>query len=695
MIDSISGVPARMGVAVLGLVLVAGAAVARPTEPATSAGKGGLIPREAIFGNPDRSGTQMSHDGKYISYLAAVDGVMNIWVAPSDDLSKAKAITAEKTRGIRNYFWAFDNAHVLYTQDNGGDENWRVYAVDVTSGASKDLTPMKGVAAQINTVSEKFPNEVLVGLNNRIPQLHDVYRINIATGEKTLAFQNEGYVGITFDDNFVPRFGQKMLPDGSMAIDKIGQDGKGELFDSIPADDTLTTGMSGFDKTGNIVYVNDSRGRDTGALFARDLTTGKTTLIAEDSRADVGGTLVHPTQKTIQAVEFNYTRAEWKVLDKSIQADLDYLKTVADGEINIQSRTQDDKHWLVSFMMDNGPVRVYRYDRDEAGKPGKATFLFTNRKSLEGLALAKMHPQVITARDGMKLVSYLSLPTVADKDGNGKPDTGPVPMVLLVHGGPWARDEWGYNPYAQWLTNRGYAVLMVNFRGSTGFGKTYVNAGNREWAGKMHNDLIDAVDWAVKEKIADKSKVAIMGGSYGGYATLVGLTFTPDVFACGVDIVGPSNINTLLSTIPAYWAPMKKMFSTRVGDYDTEDGKKFLESKSPLTIVDKIKKPLLIGQGANDPRVKQAEADQIVAAMQAKNIPVTYVLFPDEGHGFARPVNSMAFNAVVEGFLAKNLGGAAQPIGDDLGKSTAQIKVGADFVPGLAEAVQKAQSSGK
>jgi len=298
-----------------------------------------------------------------------------------------------------------------------------------------------------------------------------------------------------------------------------------------------------------------------------------------------------------------------------------------------------------------------------------------------------MWPQELRSRDGKTLVSYLTLPAHADADSDGRADR-PVPLVLLVHGGPWARDAYGYSSYDQWLANRGYAVLSVNFRGSTGFGKDFTNAGDGEWAAKMHDDLIDAVEWAVAEGVTTQDKVAIMGGSYGGYATLVGLTFTPDTFACGVDIVGPANLNTLLSTVPPYWASFYQQLVRRMGDPQTEEGKAWLTERSPLTRVDAIRKPLLIGQGANDPRVKQDESDQIVNAMTAKDIPVTYVLFPDEGHGFARPENNKAFNAVTEGFLAECLGGRAQPIGGDFARSSITVPTGADGVPGLAEALR-------
>jgi dipeptidyl aminopeptidase/acylaminoacyl peptidase len=376
------------------------------------------------------------------------------------------------------------------------------------------------------------------------------------------------------------------------------------------------------------------------------------------------------------------------VLDPAIGEDLKYLQSVTDGEISVMSRTSDDSRWIVGYMKDNGPVRFYAYNRPARS----ATFLFTNRPELESSKLARMHPQAIKSRDGLTLVSYLSLPVWTDPDEDGRP-ASPLPTILLVHGGPWGRDEWGYDSLHQLLANRGYAVLSVNFRASTGFGKKFVNAGNKEWGGKMHDDLVDAVNWAVMSGVADAKKTAIMGGSYGGYATLVGLTSTPDLFAAGVDIVGPSNLVTLLNTIPPYWAPQLDLFTTRVGDHRTPEGRKLLESRSPLTHVDRISKPLLIGQGANDPRVKQAESDQIVSAMQAKKIPVTYTLFPDEGHGFARPENNIAFMAIAEAFLARHLGGRVEPIGDGFKGSSVTVPQGADLVPGLAQALTPAAPS--
>ncbi len=655
---------------------------AAAAEPAAVAGTP-LIPRQVLFGNPDKASARLSHDGSKLSYLAPRDGVLNVFVGPVDDPDAAQPVTNDKQRGIRIYFWAYDNQHVLYLQDSKGDENWHVYSVDLASGETKDLTPLEKVNAQIEGVSDRFPGEIIVGLNDRDPQFHDLYRVNLATGDRELLEKNTEFAGYVVDDDFKVRFASKMMPDGSLQYFEPDGNGGWKEYVNVGPDDTLTTQIAGFDKTGRKLYLTDSRDRNTSALVQIDLDSDEQKVLAENDKADVGGVIAQPTEKNIQAVSFDYLRPEWQVLDPAIQPDMDYLKTVADGELQVTSRTQDDKLWIAAYVMDDGPIRYYLYDRPNK----KATFLFTNRKALEGQPLVKMHPVVIKSRDGMDLVSYLSLPKASDPDNTGRPQQ-PLPLVLLVHGGPWGRDAWGYDTEHQLLANRGYAVLSVNYRGSTGLGKEFTNAGNKQWAAKMHDDLIDAVDWAIDQKIADPQKVAIMGGSYGGYATLVGLTFTPDKFACGVDIVGPSNLFTLLSTIPPYWAPMIQLFKDRVGDPTTDEGRKLLGERSPLNLVEKIERPLLIAQGANDPRVKQAEADQIVAAMKEKKIPLTYVLFPDEGHGFARPENNLAFYAVAEAFLSKQLGGRYEPIGDDFEHSTITVPEGADQVPGLADAIK-------
>jgi dipeptidyl aminopeptidase/acylaminoacyl peptidase len=643
-----------------------------------------VIARDVLFGNPDKANPQISPDGTQLAHLAEVDGVMNVWVGPVDKPEAARAVTQDRQRGIRNYQWTYHRDLLLYTQDKDGDENWHVYATDVRSQKTTDLTPLKGVQARIVQVSHKRPGEVLLAINDRKAELHDVYLVDLKTGERKRVVENTGYLGFVADDDLKVRLAMRVTPDGGSELFKLTPGGDWSLCGSIPAEDMLTTQPVGFDAGGKNVLMVDSRGRDTGALFLWNPEDGGKKQLAADPRCDLDDVLQHPTRKSAQAVSFTYDRKKWQVLDPSIQADMDYLATVCGGDAEVGSRTLDDARWIVSYVVDNGPVRFYLYDRPAK----KARFLFTNRSRLEGLPLARMHPVVIRSRDGMNLVSYLSLPAWTDGDADGRPDR-PLPMVLLVHGGPWGRDDWGLNPMHQWLANRGYAVLSVNFRSSTGMGKRFVNAGNGEWAGNMHNDLLDAVEWAVDGRIAERAKVAIMGGSYGGYATLVGLTFTPEVFACGVDIVGPSNIATLLASIPPYWKPMRDMFHSRVGNPETEEGRRLLQERSPLTHVAKIRRPLLIGQGANDPRVKQAESDQIVKAMKDRNIPVTYVLYPDEGHGFRRPENGKSFNAVIEAFLAQHLGGRSEPVGDDFRGSTIQVPEGADQVPGLAEALKK------
>jgi dipeptidyl aminopeptidase/acylaminoacyl peptidase len=625
---------------------------------------------------------RLSRDGSQLAYLAPLDGVLNVWAGPADQPEAMKPVTDDTGRGIRMFAWAYTNQHILYIQDKGGDENWHLYSVDLKSGQIKNLTPLEGVQAQVQAASPDAPDEVIVGLNDRNEQLHDLYRININSGERQLIQQNDGYMNFVLDEAYNIRFANRPRPDGGFDMLRVTDGDEWPLFMEVPGSDLLTTNVIGFDRSGDTLYMTASSGRDTAALYAVDPETGERRLLAEDTHSDAGDTMIHPTEKRIQAVSFNYVRKEWRVLDESIEQDLAFLKTVADGEVEIVSRTLDDQTWLAAYLMDDGPVRYYRFDRQEM----TADFLFTDRLALEDQPLVKMHSAIVRSRDGLDLVCYYSLPSGSDSNGDGRPDQ-PLPMVLFIHGGPWARDAWGYHPYHQWLANRGYVVLGINFRGSTGFGKSFVNAGDLEWGAAMHDDILDGVAWAVEQGIADPELVAITGGSYGGYATLAGMTFTPETFACGVDIVGPSNLITLVESIPPYWQPMIELFTNRMGDHRTEEGRALLKERSPLTYVDRIQRPLLIGQGANDPRVKQAESDQIVTAMQEKDIPVTYVLYPDEGHGFARPENNLSFLAVTEAFMAPILGGRSEPIGADFEGSTISVPTGAEEVPGLAEAL--------
>lgn len=664
-----------------------------------------LIPRRVLFGNPDRVMAQISPDGRYISSVAPVDGVLNVWVAPADQPEKARPVTNDTVRGIRSYGWTYDGRHLLYLQDIGGDENWHIYRVDLEaddpSTSAVDLTPYDGVRAELSGISPDVPDEILVGLNDREPQLHDLYRVELATGERTLVIENEGFMGYLTDNTYRVRYGARMNPDGTTDYLKY-VDGDWQPFIHINDEDNLTTQPRGLNRAGDTLYMVDSRGRDTAALVAVDVATDEATMLADGSdgegTADAEGVLIHPLTGEPQAVSFNYTKARWTILDDSIADDLTFIRSALaaegfDAEIDVVDRTLDDQVWIVASHRDTGPVRYYRYDRNGGGDAngeadkGSLTFLFSGRTAIEDAPLTRMHPVVITARDGLELVAYYSLPrwTVNDQNADAPVPNEPLPTVLYVHGGPWHRDTWGYEPFHQLMANRGYAVISVNFRGSTGFGKSFVNAGNNEWGAKMHDDLLDTVDWAVEQGIADRDRVAIMGGSYGGYATLAGLTMTPEVFACGVDIVGPSNLHTLLDSVPEYWRPMIEMMYTRVGNPNTEEGAALLTERSPLTHVDRIQRPLLIAQGANDPRVKQAESDQIVEAMQAKGIPVTYVLYPDEGHGFARPENNLSFVAVAEAFLAHHLDNDRfEPVPESFAGSSIEIVTGADGIPGLS-----------
>ena len=648
-----------------------------------------MVSRKQLFGNPEKAHARISPDGTKLAYLAPLDGVLNVWVGPADDPSAAKPVTRDDHRGIRSFFWAYTSVHVLYPQDMDGDEDWHIYSVNLDTDAIKDLTPIDKIAARIQGVSRKFPKEILVGINDRDKrQLLDIYRVNIDTGERALMQENPGFAGFMVDDDYRVRFALTFTPDAGHVYLKPDSEGEWKEFVRIDAADAMTTHPVGFDKSGERYYMLDSRGRDKSALTVVNLETGDEEVLAESERADIDGAVVHPTEKNVQAVTITHARQEWKILDASIEPDMEYLGGVADGEIQITSRTLDDQKWTVVYLMDDGPTRFYLYDRSARN----ATFLFTDQPKLEDLPLVAMHSDVITARDGLELVSYLSLPAGSDPNQTGRPDK-PLPMVLFVHGGPWARDNWGYTPNHQWLANRGYAVLSVNYRGSTGFGKGFINKANNEWAAAMHDDLIDAVNWAVDEKIADRDRVAIMGGSYGGYATLVGLTFTPETFVCGVDIVGPSNLITMMENPPPYWVPLMSIMTTRIGDCTTDEGREFLKSRSPLFHVDQIRRPLLIAQGKHDPRVKQAESDQIVEAMNERDIPVSYMLFTEEGHGFAKPENRQAFYAVAEAFLAEHLGGRYEPIGDAFEASQFELLSGVDGVPGLSDALKRTAAS--
>ena len=666
------------------VLMLAGAGIAAASVPVVAQGGAPLIERTKFFGNPSRVAGRLSPDGQWLSWIAPRDGVLNIWVAPASNVAAARPLTNERQRPIRSYFWSPDSRQILFVNDKGGDENFLLYGVAIASGEQKALTPFEKTRVQVMGVSNHVKDRILVGVNNRDPRWHDVHSLDLASGKLSPVMINEGgYAGFLADEQLVIRGASKSRADGGSDFYRV-VDGKVEAqpFASVGLEDSQTTAPAGFTADGKTLYWLDSRGRDTAALIAQDVATGRMTVIAQDARADIGGALADPKTGRVQAYAVNYLRNDWTAIDPAIKGDLDFLKSKLKGEIAVTSRTDADDKWTVAVDPVTAPSSTWLYDR----KAKSLTRLFVSRPELEGAPLVAKYPVEIGTRDGLNMVSYLTLPPGTDPDGDGKPSRA-VPMVLLVHGGPWGRDSYGYDAYSQWLANRGYAVLQPNFRASTGFGKKFISAGDLQWGRKMHDDLLDAVDWAVQRGVTSADKVAIMGGSYGGYATLAGLAFTPDRFACGVDIVGPSNLNTLLQTIPPYWEAGKAQFYKRMGDPTTPEGQALLKERSPLFAADRISRPLLIGQGANDPRVNVKESEQIVEAMKAKNIPVTYIVFPDEGHGFARPVNNIAFNAVTENFLARCLGGRAEPIGEALKPSTAKVEHGAEYAPGLAAAI--------
>jgi len=616
-----------------------------------------LIPREVLFGNPERADPQISPDGTQIGYLAPVDGVLNVWIrtlGKTDD----RAVTADKHRGIQNFLWQYDNKHILYVQDVGGDENWRLYQTDLATKQTKDMTPFEKVRVDIVAYEWSLPDTILVQMNKRDPKLFDVHRIDLKTGEVELDTENPGDVQSWQADNALRIRAAQVQTDEGGTIIRIRDNSKSPWRELIRwGPDETFGGVNGFSPDNQALWITTSLDVNAARLLEIDLGSGKRKVITEDPQFDVSSTINNPKTNALEAVSYTKQRTEYVFIDARAKADFEVLHKVRKGDIAGISQSLDDNRWIVGFVSDDAPEYWYLYDRSKQ----QATLLFSNRPQLEKYTLSAMKPIEFTARDGMKLYGYLTTPAGMEARN--------LPMVEFVHGGPWGRDEWGYNRYAQWLANRGYAVLQVNFRGSTGYGKQYVNAGDRQWAGTMHTDLLDGKDRVAKQGIANPAKVCIMGGSYGGYATLAGVTFSPDAFACGVDIVGPSNLNTLLKTIPPYWSTLLTTFHKRMGDSEA-----VLKEESPLFKADQIKAPLLIGQGANDPRVNKAESDQIVAAMRKNDKPVQYYVFPDEGHGFARPANNMAFNAASEEFLAKYLGGRFEPATADERKLLASVK---------------------
>lgn len=660
------------------LAFVAAAVVGASTAPSTAFAAADNLPplldRELFFGDPEISGAQLSPDGRFISFIKPYRDARNIYVKRFDEpFDAARPVTADE-RPVPGYFWSQDSRFVLYVQDKGGNENYHVYAVDpaapaeATTGVppARDLTPVEGVRAVIYAVPKKTPGEMIIGLNDRDASYHDVYRVDIASGERQLLIKNTEKVGAySFDLDGNVRLATRQLPGGGTEILRVDGDQLTQIFTCTYEEQAFPVR---FHKDGRRCYLITNKGDnvDLSRLTLLDPQTGATELVESDPRkqVDFGGAIFDEATDELIGTAYVGDRVRIYPREAQFKRDLERLrKRLPDGELDLQSSTRDMQLHLVSVSSDVDPGSVYLYDR----RTGETKLLYRSRPKLPSEHLAPMKPIRYKARDGLEIPAYLTLPRGVKAKN--------LPLIVHPHGGPWARDGWGYDPWPQFLANRGYAVLQPNFRSSTGYGKKFLNAGNRQWGLKMHDDLIDAVNWAVKEGLADPRKVAITGGSYGGYATLAGLAFTPEVFAAGVDIVGPSNIKTLLGTVPPYWKPLRAMFDVRVGSIEDPKDADLIRNASPLFKADQIRRPLLIGQGANDPRVKQAESEQIVAAIEKTGGRATYVLYPDEGHGFARPENRLDFQGREEKFLAEVLGGRYEPmIADPQPGSTAVVK---------------------
>jgi dipeptidyl aminopeptidase/acylaminoacyl peptidase len=627
-----------------------------------------LIPREVLFGNPVRERPRLSPDGTQLTYLAPDEkGVLNVWVR-SVDKEDAVAVTHDAHRGVPFYLWAEDGEHVLYEQDRDGDENWHVFSSDLRTKVVRDLTPFQGIRAQNLLTSPARPGEILVGLNLRKRDLFDMYRVNLATGAVRLDTENPGDVlSWSTDRDFVIRAATAFDPKTAETILRVRDrpDAPWHNVAAWPFEESTMFGqinggtvVADFAPHGKSLYVVSSTGADTARVVRLDATNGRLLeVLAEHPQADVAEgfgepglrplVLIDPRTHAFQAAAFEFLEYQWKFRDAEVQADFERLGRDHAGFLVIVSRDRSDRRWIVDAISADGPQRFLLYDR--AAKT--ARLLFEDQPALAKYDLAKPKPLLIRARDGLDLVAYLTLPPQIEAKN--------LPLVVLPHGGPWARDDWGFDPFAQLLANRGYAVLTVNFRGSTGFGKKFLNAGNRQFGLGMQDDIADAAKWAVAQRIADPRRIGIMGASAGGYAALRGITRTPELYRCAVDLVGPSDLKLLFQTMPPGWGAVKTRWIRRMGDVEADE--ELNRSLSPLYHVEEIRVPVLIGQGANDPRVNIRNSDLIAEALRKKNLPVTYVVYSDEGHGFARPENNLDFFGRVEEFLAKNLGGRAEP----------------------------------
>lgn len=606
-----------------------------------------MIPREVLFGNPLKSQVSLSPQGTYVSYCAPYNGVMNIYIQRREGFKGfgAAQVVTKESIAIQGYFWSFDETKLFFMRDNDGDENNRLFSIDLKTNTVTPLTP-KGVKARVSFYDEKTPNTMLISMNQNNPAVFDLYELNLITKKLTLREQcPHNGIAWVIDHAGQVRFLFAVTGDGGKQLMKrMGNSWEPWLvWDN---DDAWSAGPWFFSEDNNYLYCADPRDCDVAKLVKIDCVTGEKIIIAYDPATDVNGCVMQPRTHALQAVYWTKERDEVQFFDSEYESRYAYARSLDTGECVVTSRTLDDMHWIVAFEKDNGPVSYYYLNTHNTS----VYSLGDHRPQLRNYDLSPMEPITYQARDGLTIHGYISYPIDTPR--------AQLPLIVYVHGGPWVRDSWGFNPTVQWFTNRGYACLQVNYRGSVGYGKKFLNAGNKQWSRAMHTDLIDGVQHLIEQGIVNPQKVAIYGGSYGGYAALVGATHTPDIFCCAVDIVGVSNLLTFIRSIPPYWKVFLEDMYRRVGNPDTEE--EFLKACSPLFAIDAIKIPLFIAQGANDPRVKQVESEQIVAALKAKNIPHTYMLFHDEGHGFAKPENRLKFMAAAERFLAEHVGGRCE-----------------------------------
>ncbi|MBN2071216.1 MAG: prolyl oligopeptidase family serine peptidase [Candidatus Krumholzibacteriota bacterium] len=633
-----------------------------------------IIDRDVFFGDPEIARGQISPDGRFISFLKTYKGQLNIWVKNFDEpFDAARPMSADTTRPVIRYGWTEDGKYLFYIQDKGGDENFHAYVIDPTDRIdeslgvppARDLTPIDGIRVALYAFPRKTPDIIYIGLNDRDERYHDLYRLTISTGERELIWENtQGLNSFVFDLDGNLRLASKETDDGGNEYFRV--DGK-DLTSVYVTTNEESAGIIRFHKDGKRAYMATNRGdeNDLSRLVLFDPETGKEELIETDpeKEVDFGGTLFSNVTDELIATTYEGDRLRiyWK--DKKFekaykQLKKDLKKEIGDGDLFLGSSTSDDRYFIVAVTSDINPGVAYLYDMET----GKTEFLYRPRPDLPSEHLAKMQPIKYKTRDGLTIHGYLTVPKGVKAKN--------LPVIVNPHGGPWARDSWGYNPEAQFLANRGYAVFQMNFRSSTGYGKAFFNAGKKKWGDEMQHDITDGVQYLIDEGIADPSKVAIYGGSYGGYATLAGLAFTPDIYCCGVDYVGVSNILTLLSSIPAYWETARKFFDEHVGNPENPEDIERLKRQSPLFSADKIKAPLLVVQGGNDPRCKKPEAEQIVIAMRDLGRDVEYLMADDEGHGFLGRENRTAFRVAQEKFFARHIGGRYQPdVPDDIQES--------------------------